>query len=211
MDIDDLVSKGILSIRSASLNDVDFIVPFINQAYRGESSAKGWTTESTILEGQRLDNEMAKEIINKESCEILMLLLHIDKVTSNDVNDNQKKFIDHAISLYDDKKQLFIIATVSPEQDGDSMHLNMLAIHPELQSYGIGKYMMNAVEKKTKDSNISKVVLTVISCRSELVSYYERRGYSMNGTKHRFPAYDDPRFGIPKRDDLELHEMEKLV
>ena len=211
MDIDDLVRKGILSLRSASLNDVDFIVPFINQAYRGESSAKGWTTESTILEGQRLDNEMAKEIINKESCEILMLLLHIDKVTSNDVNDNQKKFIDHAISLDDNKKQLFIIATVSPEQDGDSMHLNMLAIHPELQSYGIGKYMMNAVEKKTKDSNISKVVLTVISCRSELVSYYERRGYTMNGNKHRFPAYDDPRFGIPKRDDLELHEMEKLV
>ena len=210
MDIDELVSKGILRLREAVSNDVDFIVPFINQAYRGESSAKGWTTESDILGGQRLDNEMANEIINKQDCDILMLLLHIDKVT-DDVSDNQKKFIDHAISLHDDKKQLFIIATVSPEQDGDSMHLNMLAIHPELQSYGIGKYMMNAVEKRTKDSNISKVVLTVISCRNELVSYYERRGYKMNGNKHRFPAYDNPRFGIPKRDDLELHEMEKFV
>lgn len=211
MDIDDLISKKILSISSATLDDIDDVVPFINQAYRGESSARGWTTESTILEGQRLDSGMAKDIITKEHCEIVLLSLHIDNI-SNDVSDSQKKFIDHAISLHQDNtKEKMIIATVNPEQEDDIMHLNMLAIHPELQSYGIGKYMINVVEDKTKAKKLSKVVLTVISIRSELVSYYERRGYRMNGNKHRFPAYDNPRFGIPKRDDLELHEMEKQV
>jgi N-acetylglutamate synthase-like GNAT family acetyltransferase len=210
MNIDDLISKGILSIRSATINDIDDIVPFINQAYRGESSAKGWTTESSMLEGQRLDIDMAKDIITKENCDILLLSFHIDNI-SNNVNDSQKKFIDHVISLHDNTKKAMIVATVNPEQEDDIMHLNMLAIHPELQSYGIGKYMINRVEENTKACGLSKVVLTVISIRSELVSYYERRGYRMNGNKHRFPAYDNPRFGIPKRDDLELHEMEKVL
>lgn len=209
MNINDLISKGILSLRSATIDDVDSVVPFINRAYRGESSARGWTTESTILEGQRLDNDMAREIINRECCEILLLLLHVDKVNNN-IDDNQKKFIDHA-SSYNNNENIFIIATVSPEQEGDSLHLNMLAIHPDLQCYGIGKFMINVVENKAIENNISKVLLTAISCRSELITYYERRGYKMNGNKFKFPAYDDPRYGLPKVEGLELHEMEKFV
>lgn len=210
MDVRELITKKILSFRSATLDDIDDVVIFINQAYRGETSAKGWTTESTILAGQRLDNTMAKDIINKQDCEILLLSFHIDEVTSN-VNENEKKFIDHIISINHDNEKSFLVATVNPEKESDIMHLNMLAIHPDLQSYGIGKFMIDAVEKKTKEMNLTKVVLTVISVRKELVAYYERRGYTMNGVKHRFPAYDDPRYGIPKVDGLELHEMEKSI
>jgi len=211
MDINELINKKILSFRVCALDDVDDVVVFINQAYRGEISAKGWTTESDLLDGQRLDANMAKDIINKQDCEILLLSFHIDQVTSNNINENEKKLIDHIISINDNKKKSFLIATVNPEREVDLMHLNMLAIHPDLQSFGIGKFMIDSVERNTKEMNLKKVVLTVISVRKELVAYYERRGYILNGTKHRFPAYDDPRYGIPKRDDLELHEMEKFV
>ena len=39
--------------------------------------------------------------------------------------------------------------------------------------------------------------MTVIDLRSELIHWYERRGYRRTGEYKPFP-YGDPRFGIPR-------------
>ena len=52
--------------------------------------------------------------------------------------------------------------------------------------------------------------MTVIVQRTELIAWYERRGYRRTGTCQPFP-YDDPRFGLPKRDDLVFEVLQKTV
>ena len=46
--------------------------------------------------------------------------------------------------------------------------------------------------------------------RGELIAWYERRGYSRTGEERPFPAHD-PRFGLPKRDDLAFVVLEKTL
>ena len=46
--------------------------------------------------------------------------------------------------------------------------------------------------------------------REELLAWYERRGYHRTGIKKPFPAVD-PRFGIPRRDDLRFEVLEKAL
>ncbi|MEN0054829.1 MAG: hypothetical protein AAGC65_14235 [Mucilaginibacter sp.] len=50
--------------------------------------------------------------------------------------------------------------------------------------------------------------MTVISTRSELINWYERRGYSFTGEIQ--PFHDHGRFGNP-RQPIELIVMEKMV
>ena len=42
------------------------------------------------------------------------------------------------------------------------------------------------------------------------VAFYERRGYVRTGIKKPFP-YGDPRFGQPRRDDLQFEVLEKKL
>ncbi|MBP6691163.1 MAG: GNAT family N-acetyltransferase, partial [Xanthomonadales bacterium] len=50
--------------------------------------------------------------------------------------------------------------------------------------------------------------MTVIRVRTELIAWYERRGYRATGESKPFP-YGDPRFGLPKRDDLDFIILSK--
>jgi ribosomal protein S18 acetylase RimI-like enzyme len=55
---------------------------------------------------------------------------------------------------------------------------------------------------------ISRMVMTVIEQRDELIAWYERRGYTRTGETAAFP-YGDPRFGEPKRPDLRFVVLAK--
>lgn len=52
--------------------------------------------------------------------------------------------------------------------------------------------------------------MSVISKRSELIAYYERRGYERTGETEPFP-YGDERFGVPMVDDLEFVTLVKQL
>ena len=55
-----------------------------------------------------------------------------------------------------------------------------------------------------------RLEMTVIVQRDELIAWYERRGYRLTGERRPFPM-TDPRFGLPKRDDLEFAVLEKRL
>ena len=61
-----------------------------------------------------------------------------------------------------------------------------------------------AAAKKT-----ARLTMSILSHRPELLSYYQRRGYQLNGNKMPFP--NDGNNGEPKRQDLELLELEKML
>ncbi|WP_246167104.1 hypothetical protein [Sphingomonas piscis] len=52
--------------------------------------------------------------------------------------------------------------------------------------------------------------MSVIERRTELVAWYERRGYRLTGERRPFPV-EDPRAGLPRADDLDFVVMEKAL
>ena len=56
----------------ASLEDATDISTLVNSAYRGEGALRGWTTEASLIAGQRTDAEMIADIIRSPSATILI-------------------------------------------------------------------------------------------------------------------------------------------
>jgi ribosomal protein S18 acetylase RimI-like enzyme len=165
-------------ITKATKNDIPEINILVNSAYRGESSKKGWTTEEHLLGGIRTDEDGLSKTLENENITVLKYI------------ENNK-----------------IIGTVSLEKQGNKLYLGMLTVSPELQGGGVGKQLLRASEEFAKQENMPKIVMTVISVRSELIAWYERHGYVRTGETSPFPM-DDPNFGIPK-EFLEFVVLEK--
>ena len=88
-------------------------------------------------------------------------------------------------------------------------YLGMLTIDPKMQAGGLGKILMQAAEQfVVNEWQVSEMEMTVIRQRTELISWYERRGYERTGETRPFPM-DDPRFGLPKTDALEFVVLKK--
>lgn len=169
-----------MGISMATLADVPQLNTLVNSAYRGELSKKGWTTEADLLGGIRTDEQVLTSLINKENS---VLLLY----KNNDT----------------------IVGCVNLQQHDNKLYLGMLTVNPDLQGGGVGKILLKASEDYAKEKACTKIYMTVISIRKELISWYERHGYKDTGERKPFPM-NDPKFGLPKR-DLEFIVMEKMI
>ncbi|MGR9014582.1 MAG: GNAT family N-acetyltransferase, partial [Gammaproteobacteria bacterium] len=88
--------------------------------------------------------------------------------------------------------------------------LGMLAVSPPLQGKGIGKQLLLAAEQAAQELwAVNKSVMTVVSCRNELIAYYQRRGYRRTGVSKAFPV--NPELWTPKVADLRLEILEKIL
>jgi ribosomal protein S18 acetylase RimI-like enzyme len=167
-------------ISKAIQNDIPALNILVNSAFRGESSKKGWTTEADILGGIRTDENILTESLNEPKTTILKYCEGDD-----------------------------ILGMVMLKNQGDSLYLGMLTVAPDLQGSGIGKKLLQASEAFAKEEGLSKIMMTVISIRVELVAWYVRHGYVRTGEVRPFPM-DDPKFGLPKT-FLEFVVMEKVI
>jgi ribosomal protein S18 acetylase RimI-like enzyme len=170
------------AFRFACLDDAPSIVALVESAYRGDSSRVGWTTEADILGGQRTDMDEVTAIINSASARLL--LAHCNEQ---------------------------LTGCVLVRDENSSAYIGMLAIRPDYQAHGLGRKLLGRAEQYAYETWGATVArMTVIIQREELIRYYERRGYCR--TKHREPfPYGDPRFGLPKRPDLEFIVLEKQL
>ncbi len=87
-------------------------------------------------------------------------------------------------------------------RDGQA-YFGMFAVRPRLQGGGIGSALLGAAEERARGWGCARLEMTVLSVRTDLISFYERRGYEATGEVRPFP-YGDPRFGLPRVDGLEL-------
>jgi ribosomal protein S18 acetylase RimI-like enzyme len=173
-------SAPVLAFRDATAADVDAIVELVTSAYRGEASRAGWTTEADLLDGNRIDPGVLRGDIARERSRVL---------------------------LASRAGELVACAHVAIE-DGAG-YFGMFAVRPVLQGGGVGKAVLAEAERVVRDDwGLPVMRMTVIDVREELMAWYERRGYHRTGIKKPFPAVD-PRFGIPKRDDLRFEVLEK--
>ena len=145
-------------ITQATIADAAELSALINSAYRGETSKKGWTTEADLLEGTRTSEEELINIIASSNHYLL-------------------KFI------RDEK----IIGSVLLIAKKEVLYLGMLTVSPELQNSGIGKQLLQAAEQLAQQLELSRIQMTVIGIRKELLAWYIRNGYEDTGVREPFP------------------------
>ena len=169
-----------IAFRDATEADIPALVPLVTSAYRGDASRAGWTTEADLLDGNRIDPEVLRGDITRPASRVL---------------------------LAERDGSLLGCAHVSVE--GNAGYFGMFSVKPDLQGGGIGKHVLAEAERiACEEWKLPAMRMTVIDIRDELIAFYERRGYRRTGIKKPFPAVD-PRFGVPKRDDLRFEVMEK--
>ena len=86
----------------------------------------------------------------------------------------------------------------------------MLAVNPQWQGCGIGKALLQAAEVAAQQTwSANRLMMSVISCRHELIAFYERRGYQRTGISREFPV-NSPLWSA-KVSDLRLEILEKFL
>lgn len=176
-----------LSIRRATPDDVEAVVALVHSAYRGEASRAGWTTEADWIDGDRTNaGEVADIIAGPDS-----LLLLVEDC------DGPAPSLEASCEL----------ALSAPGE----AYFGMFAVRPDRQGKGTGKLLLAEAERfARREWRAHLMRMTVINVRSELIGWYERRGYRATGETEPFP-YGDPAFGIPRVPDLEFAVLTKSL
>ena len=180
-------NKSMVIFRNATPTDAPAVATLVNGAYRGESSKVGWTTEADILGGQRTDADKVAGIIAADDQCLLLA------ETGDDVGEPRPLLGCAHLTFY-----------------ADHVYFGMLSVSPVAQGKRIGRQLLAEIEAVAAARGLKRVVMSVIHLRHELIAYYVRRGYVPTGVIHAFPM-QDPRFGLPKVEHIELLEFEKIL
>jgi ribosomal protein S18 acetylase RimI-like enzyme len=171
-----------ITFRNASVQDIPALIDLVTSAYRGDASRRGWTTEADMLDGNRIDADVLRTDIERPRSRVLLAECDGALLACGHVCD------EHGAGYF-----------------------GMFSVRPDLQGGGVGKQLLAEAERIARDEwALPAMRMTVIDIRDELIAFYERRGYRRTGIKKPFP-YGDPRFGIPKRDDLRFEVLEKSI
>lgn len=178
--------------RVATAEDAEAVADLVHAAYRSEESRQGWTTESHLVGGQRVDAAMVRALVAADDGVVLVL-------------DEQPAEPVGGLAPSDR-----LLACCHVERRPGSAYVGMFAVRPALQGRGLGRRMLAAAERQARAWDRATVELTVLDHRPELLAWYERCGFALTGVRHPFP-YGDDRFGLPQRPDLALLGMIKQL
>lgn len=169
--------------RDAVIADVAALNALIASAYRGAFAREGWTHEADLLGGQRIDAEGVRAII-ADPAQCLLCAAERDRL---------------------------IGCVAISDVGGGRAYLGLLTVDPAEQARGLGKALLAEAEAVAHIRfGAREIEMTVIRQRTELIAYYQRRGYTLTGETRPFP-YDDERFGLPKTPDLDFVVLAKPI
>ncbi|MFZ3075808.1 MAG: GNAT family N-acetyltransferase [Psychrobacter glacincola] len=211
------LNKESVFLRQADIEDIDALEQLLNRCYR---QTEGWTNEADLVGGIRItQDELASTIANPKH----YLFVYPKTITGERDGEETGELLG-CIGV-----DMKINAGANQSSYNKSAYIGMFAVHPELQGQGVGNVILQAAEtfaarhlqsdKQATDSQATdsqatdkkpaRLTMSILSHRPELLSYYQRRGYQLNGNKMPFP--NDGNNGEPKRQDLELLELEKMI
>lgn len=157
------------------------IVALINSAYRGDISRLGWTTEADLLEGYRIDEAGILQLLDSPDSLIVLA-----------------------------KQRNYLLGSMLLQAVGRKVELSMFAVNPQHQRSGVGKKLLQQAEQTALETwQIHHSIMSVISCRHELIAFYQRRGYQLTEEVKHFPV--NSALWMPKVERLQLAVMEKTL
>ena len=153
-----------VAIRPATAADLTHLHPVVERAYRGDSARAGWTHEADLVTGERTDLETLRSLLDGDS----RLLIALDGDT--------------------------VLGCVNVANRGDGLaYLGLLCVDPQLQAGGIGRKLVAAAEETARIAfAATRIEMTVIDRRAELIAWYIRHGYAPTGETRPFPVPLDP-------------------
>lgn len=148
-------------IRPARPEEAPTITQLVQDAYRGASGRRGWTTESDLLSDDRIAVDGVVAIIEGPDSEVL---------------------------VGEDNGRLVVCAEL--RRFGDhTAYFGMFAVDPDQQDRGIGRELLRAAEQFAQSRwSAQSMRMQVIDARTELIEWYERRGYRRTGEVIPMPA-----------------------
>ncbi|MBK0064675.1 MULTISPECIES: GNAT family N-acetyltransferase [unclassified Acinetobacter] len=153
------------------------IVELVNFSYRNKNH-QGWTSEALLVKGDRINAQQLRELNCSDSAILLLLL--------------------------DDG----LAGCVHVQKSEDAGYIGMLTIHPDFQNQGIGKQLLQAAEiYLTEKYAIYTFKMSVLSARSELIAFYQRRGYQFISQVDDYPIHAN--VGQPLLKDLTVLHLVK--
>ena len=167
------------TIQLADSSQSKAIAVLVNKAYRPEANSGGWTHESDLVAGDRTSTEQVAQQITPSSPVLVAVR-----------NDE-------------------IVACVQITCDDSDCWIGMLATLPTEQNSGMGKKMLTAAEAyAVKNFAPARLMMSVLSSRSELLSFYQRRGYKLTGKTTDYPL--NTGVGTPRLNELRVLELSKI-
>ena len=171
------------ALRDAVSADIPALHQLIESAYRGEASRAGWTTEADLLDGQRTDPEDLADILADPTQALLTAW----------------------------RGEALVGCVLIADRGEGTGYFGMLSVRPTLQSGGLGRRLVEAAHAALAARfGARRARISVFPHRETLIAWYERLGYRLTGDSLPFP-YSNPRFGLPKRDDLYFVVMERAL
>jgi GNAT superfamily N-acetyltransferase len=206
----DQLSKESVFLRQAEADDIGALEQLLNCCYR---ETAGWTNEADLVGGIRITpDELANTIANPTH----YLFVYPKTITGERDAEETGEILG-----------CIAVDIKANNETSKKAYIGMFAVHPVLQGQGVGNVILQAAETfaqrhlqssenirneksdESFDIKPARLTMSILSHRPELLAYYQRRGYQLNGNKIPFP--NDGNNGEPKREDLELLELEKMV
>ncbi len=101
-----------------------------------------------------------------------------------------------------------VVACVQITHDAPDCWIGMLATLPSEQNTGLGKRMLMAAEAYAAAHFAPRrLMMSVLSSRAELLSFYQRRGYQLTGQTTGYPIAAG--VGTPLVNNLRVMELSK--
>jgi GNAT superfamily N-acetyltransferase len=154
-----------MQVTTATVGDIARLHPVIERAYRGDDARVGWTHEADLVSGARTDVVTLTALVTDPASRLL-------------------------IAWEGDT----LLGCVNVADRGDGLaYLGLLCIEPARQGTGLGKRLMAAAETCAHaDFAATRMEMTVIDRRVELIDWYRRHGYAPSGEARPFPIPLDP-------------------
>lgn len=139
--------------------DVDALAQLINRAYRGSEGSGRWTTEQHLVEGERIQPEQLRELLQRNDVELLAAL---------DEAENP-------------------IACISIHYLTEVAEFGTFAVDPQRHGSGLGKQLLAQAEQHASRKR-QRFQVEVVNQNSALRNFYQRRGYQLTGETMPYPV-----------------------
>jgi N-acetylglutamate synthase-like GNAT family acetyltransferase len=67
------------------------------------------------------------------------------------------------------------------EKRGERAYFGMLSVEPNRKGFGLGRFLIDAVEERARKQGCVVMDITVVNLRTELPPFYQRFGYEISG------------------------------